>query len=188
MAASSEYSGNFSNIVYFFNRIQYSLDKLSRKNINIFPKVKQYVVFDHLLNGKDVMAVLPTGFGKSLLFQLLPDIIPIKSKNNIVVVVSPLNSIIEDQLNVLCKIGISGTQLQLEKEEEIPKLFDDDITTFTNEKLPVPTDIVNGKFNILFSHPESLLSEEGRILLLSKVYQQNVVAFVIDEVHCVEKW
>lgn len=189
MAASSEASGKFENVLYFFKRIQHGLDKLRERNIELYPRVKQHVVFDYLLNGKDVMAVLPTGFGKSLLFQLLPDIIPIKANKNIVIVISPLNSIIEDQLNVLHKIGISGTQLQLEKEEDIPKLFDhDNIAHQQQKKLPVPTKISKGEYNILFSHPESLLSEEGRILLSSEVYQKNVVAFVIDEVHCVEKW
>ena len=41
---------------------------------------------------------LPTGFGKSLLFQLLPDFLPVKADKNIVIIVSPFNSIIEDQL------------------------------------------------------------------------------------------
>ena len=38
--------------------------------------------FEYLLKGKDIVAVLPTGFGKSLLFQLLPDIVPVKADNN----------------------------------------------------------------------------------------------------------
>ena len=39
--------------------------------------------FEYLLQGKDILAVLPTGFGKSLLFQLLPDFVPVKADNNI---------------------------------------------------------------------------------------------------------
>ena len=63
----------YRKIAYLFTRIQYSLDK---NNISFIPKLKQIICFDHLLNGNDVLAVLPTGFGKSVLFQLLPDIIP----------------------------------------------------------------------------------------------------------------
>ena len=40
--------------------------------------------FEYLLKGKDIVAVLPTGFSKSLLFQLLPDFLPVKTDNNIV--------------------------------------------------------------------------------------------------------
>ena len=44
----------------------------------------QVKCFEYLLKGKDTVAVLPTGFGKSLLFQLLPDFVPVKADNNIV--------------------------------------------------------------------------------------------------------
>ena len=56
--------------------------------------------FESLIDGSDVIAVLPTGYGQSLLFQLLPDILPTKTTSNVVLVVTPLNLIIEDQLIV----------------------------------------------------------------------------------------
>ena len=62
-------------------------------------KPLQVKYFECLLKGQDIIAVLPIGFGKSLLFQLLPDFLPVKADKNIVIVVRPLNSIIEDQLN-----------------------------------------------------------------------------------------
>ena len=62
-------------------------------------KPLQVKCFECLLKGQDIIAVLPTGFGKSLLFQLLPDFLPVKADKNIVIVVCPLNSIIGDQLN-----------------------------------------------------------------------------------------
>ena len=49
----------------------------------------------------DVTAVLPSGFGKSILFHLLSHLIPVKTRKNRVIVVCPLNSIIEDQIGVL---------------------------------------------------------------------------------------
>ena len=59
---------------------------------NNFPsfclKPKQVQCFDFLLRGFDVITVLPTGFGKSLLFQLLPDFMPVKGSQTIVLVVS----------------------------------------------------------------------------------------------------
>ena len=64
-------------------------------------KPLQVKCFDYILKGYDVVAVLPTGFGKSLLFQLLPNLLPIKADKNIVIVVCPLNAIMDDQLKVL---------------------------------------------------------------------------------------
>ena len=47
---------------------------------------------------------------------------------------------------------------------------------------------MNGDVQIEFAHPEALLSKEGRELMNSKVFERNVVACVVDEVHCVEIW
>ncbi|XP_057302688.1 ATP-dependent DNA helicase Q1-like [Hydractinia symbiolongicarpus] len=74
-------------------------------------KPKQVQCFKALLKGRDVVAVLPTGYGKSLIFQLLPDVIPQKSTRNIVIVVCPLSSIIEDQVQFLNSVGISAMSL-----------------------------------------------------------------------------
>ena len=66
----------------------------------------------HILNGFDVVAVLPTGFGKSL-FQLLPNFLPTKADKNIVIVICPLNAIVKDQLKVAKNIGIKAEVVQL---------------------------------------------------------------------------
>ena len=61
----------------------------------------------------DVVAVLPTGFGKSLLFQLLPNLLPIKADKNIVIVVCPLNAIMDGQLKVLKDRKVAADVLQV---------------------------------------------------------------------------
>jgi superfamily II DNA or RNA helicase len=66
------------------NRIHIALHNAGMAN-RIF-KPQQIQCFDYICKGHDVMAVLPTGFGKSVLFQLLPDILPTKTTINIVVV------------------------------------------------------------------------------------------------------
>ena len=76
-------------------------------------KPLQVKCFECVLKGLDVIAVLPTGYWKSLLFQLLPDFLPVNGDKNIVLVVSPLNSIIEDQLRILEGRGVSADVLQL---------------------------------------------------------------------------
>ena len=79
-------------------------------------KPKQIECFEYLLEGSDVIAVLPTGFGKSILFQLLPDFLPVKSESNIVIVACPLNSIIENQVFVLNERGIPADILRVKRE------------------------------------------------------------------------
>ena len=89
-----------------FERIQYTLTKTTFPDFTFKPK--QIQVFDKLLQQNDMIAVLPTGYGKSILFQMLPYLLPLKCKQNIVLVITPLNSIISDQMNILKKIGITA--------------------------------------------------------------------------------
>ena len=145
------------------------------------------------MNGSDVIAVLPTGFGKSLLFQLLPNFLPVKADKNVVIVVCPLNSIIEDQLKVLGERGITADVLQLASvdREGIESLFnpEDNDESVDVSKLKSPSEkLLSGDIQIVFAHPESLLSKEGRELMKGKVFQRNVAACVVDEAHCVEIW
>ena len=67
-----------------------------------------------------LIGVLSTGFGKSMLFHLLPHFIPVKTTKNTVIVVCPLNSIIEDQLKVLKPRRITANVLQLAVNEKEP--------------------------------------------------------------------
>ncbi|KAJ7308645.1 hypothetical protein OS493_040389 [Desmophyllum pertusum] len=169
---------------------------LNRRNFPSFClKPLQVKCFEYVLKGLDVIAVLPTGFGKSLLFQLLPDFLPVKGDKNIVLVVCPLNSIIEDQLNVLHDRGVSADVLQLVSDQQrvCESLFLSDKTeseSNTDEiKLKSPNEkLLNGDVQIVFAHPEAMLSKEGRELMNSKVFKRNVVACVVDEAHCVEIW
>ena len=89
-------------------------------------KPLQIKCLEHILKGHDLVAVLPTGFVKSLLYQLLPNFQPVTASRNIVIVVSPLNSVIEDQLKVLKSRGISADVLQLESDEMSESLFHSD--------------------------------------------------------------
>ncbi|XP_028397832.1 ATP-dependent DNA helicase Q1-like isoform X3 [Dendronephthya gigantea] len=165
-------------------------------NMGGFPsfvlKPLQIKCFEHILNGFDVVAVLPTGFGKSLLFQLLPNFLPTKADKNIVIVVCPLNAIIEDQLKVAKNIGIEAEVLQLvdHRMKVAESLFKSDEMTAESDDVGVllSDKMLNGDVQLLFTHPEALLSEKGRNLMKSTVFQRNVVACVVDEAHCVEMW
>ena len=138
-----------------------------------------------------------------MLFHLLPNLIPVKTRKNIVIVVCPLNSIIQDQLGVLRDRNIVADVIQVAVNERKPAedLFEEDEP---ENQLPVKSDqldvfiepkvmciseeILNGITPIIFAHPEALLSKEGRKLMGSKIFQDNVVGCVVDEAHCVELW
>ncbi|XP_066910993.1 ATP-dependent DNA helicase Q1-like [Clytia hemisphaerica] len=156
---------------------------------NICFKPKQIQCFEFLMEGHDVVSILPTGYGKSLIFQLLPWILPQKSpgKGNIVIVVCPLTSIISDQINVLKNLGVKAVTLPTswneEFDESVPDLFP--CTNNTEQSKP-ESELLNPSFTLLFGHPEALLSEKCRKLLKSEPYQERVTACAVDEVHCVE--
>ena len=83
-------------------RLQCSSEK--NKLGDIFLKPKQVAYLDFLYHGRDVVAVLPTGFGKSLIYQVLPFLFPVKDKSNIVIVVKPHNIFISLVVNLfLCQ-------------------------------------------------------------------------------------
>ena len=73
-------------------------------------------MFEYLLQGFDVLSIVLTGFGKSLEFQLLPDFLPVKSCQNIVIAVCLLTSIIEGQISALKLIEIPAGILPIIKE------------------------------------------------------------------------
>ncbi|WP_314435660.1 RecQ family ATP-dependent DNA helicase [Massilia timonae] len=125
----------------------------------------QQRVIDSVLDGKDTLAIMPTGGGKSLCYQ-----IPAKMLEGITVVVSPLISLMKDQLEKLEEIGIRSVQVNssLSAEEEHAAL----------------EAIASESCEIVFCTPERLVSPEF-IDVLRKVTLDIVV---IDEAHCISQW
>jgi ATP-dependent DNA helicase RecQ len=118
-----------------------------------------------VLNKKDTMAVMPTGGGKSLCFQM-----PAIFFNGIVVVVSPLIALMRDQVQSLQRLGIPGGAIY---SGQTPA-----------EKRIVFDGIKSNKHFILYLSPERV-QREGFALWIKK---QNVALFAIDEAHCVSQW
>ena len=133
-------------------------------------KEEQRLAIEALLSGKDVMAVLPTGFGKSVIYQ---SFVIAKNFANVntasIVVVVPLRSIIEDQLQSN-DFGLKAVAF-----EKIPQLL---------------TDIGANKYNVIFASAEQALSAEFTALLKdeSSEFKRNLSLVVIDECHTVETW
>lgn len=119
---------------------------------------------------KSLLAVFPTGGGKSITFQL-PALMSGANLHGLTVVLSPLQSLMKDQVDNLEKMGITeavtinGLLDPIEREKSFER-------------------VENGSASILYISPESLRSRTMENLLLKR----NVVRFVIDEAHCFSAW
>ena len=124
---------------------------------------------------KDVLAVLPTGFGKSSLFQLIPGLCVELNKiefsdypkSPIMIVVCPLNALIDCHME-LKRRGISCTCLPGDDGDK--------------------DGAHAGRHSFIFANPEALiLNEKWRQMLQSTVYQENLFGIVADEAHVIPK-
>ena len=156
--------------------ISYALQRLGTPNLILKPE--QRSVIESVCNGKDTFVWLPTGFGKSICYQTLPFVFDQTSRKcaaggSVVVVVSPLISLMEDQVASLRKRGVNAA-----------------IVTsgggVSNEFCAIDDDL--GKYSHLFCAPEALISSRWREALERPVISDRIVALVVDEAHCVSKW
>ena len=122
------------------------------------------------LAGRSLLTVFPTGGGKSITFQV-PALLAGKAEKGLTVVLSPLQSLMKDQVDNLEKlditeaIAINGLLDPLERAEAIRR-------------------VAEGEASILYLSPESLRSRTIERLLLNR----RIVRFVIDEAHCFSAW
>ena len=122
------------------------------------------------VDGKSLLAVFPTGGGKSLTFQV-PALISGEAEKGLTVVISPLQSLMKDQVDNLEKVGITeavtinGLLDPIERAKSIERIAD-------------------GSTSILYIAPESLRSKTLEHILLGR----KIVRFVVDEAHCFSSW
>ena len=136
-------------------------------------KEHQKQVITKFVLGSDVFVNLPTGSGKSLCYWMLPATFNFlrQEEGSFIIVVSPLVALMKDQVKGLARVGVSAIATG------------DVIERSTLER------IHRGKYQIIFFSPEGLLQNlEWRDVLQSPTYQERLVAFVIDEAHCVKDW
>ena len=132
------------------------------------------------VNGEDVFVNLPTGYGKSLIFQMAPlvhvwmneNFSPVWwKKDPIILIVSPLLALMQDQVKKLTSLGLKAAYVGAEQEPAVLQ------------------DVEKGKFMFVFVSPESTLAtERWRNALESDAYQMNLIGVAVDEVHCVTEW
>jgi ATP-dependent DNA helicase RecQ len=125
----------------------------------------QQEIIQASLDGRDVFALLPTGGGKSLCFQL-----PALLRAGLTVVVSPLIALMKDQVDQLQAAGVAATFLNstLDAAEARARL----------------RRLHGGEFRLLYAAPERLMLDDWKNNLRS----WNVAALAIDEAHCISEW
>ena len=147
-------------------------------------KEEQRIAVRHIFDGNDIFVWLPTGFGKSICYECLPFVFDYSlgctqdlSARSLVIVVSPLRSLMIDQVTSLRKRGVSAAILS--GHDGIDKSL-----LATDSDLVIP-----GKYSLVFSAPEAIVgSAKWRERLLTTPLNDRIVAVAVDEVHCVSKW
>lgn len=130
------------------------------------------------LAAKDVFVLMPTGGGKSLCYQL-PSIISSGCTRGITMVVSPLISLMEDQLAHLQELGIKASVLNSNTTADEKNLINQALYDRNPEAL----------LQILYVTPEMLSTNQGMISKLERLHERKRFArIVIDEAHCVSQW
>ena len=138
----------------------------------------QLEAINSTLSGKDTFVLMPTGGGKSLCYQL-PSIVRSGTTKGVTVVISPLLSLMEDQVDHLKRLGIQAFLINGECSREHRDLIYDGLSKNS------PEDYIQ----LLYVTPE-MVNNSGRILNeLGKLYRRGKLArIVIDEAHCVSQW
>ncbi len=130
-------------------------------------RLNQQSIIEAVLNGKDVMAIMPTGGGKSICYQL-----PAVLLDGLTIVISPLIALMKDQVDALQANGIRAAFLN---------------STLSNtEQNHIITAVRNGEIKLLYLAPERLFAGGMQFVDFLRTLPCNL--FAIDEAHCISQW
>ena len=130
-------------------------------------KDKQIEVLDNYMAGRDVIGLLPTGYGKSMCY-----LIPPLMSNKVMFIISPLISLMEDQKEKLIDRHIPVAALHGNNPNRPQEILD----------------IIDGKIYIVYMSPEFLVKGDG-LELAKSLYESNQLGYLaIDESHCISQW
>lgn len=125
----------------------------------------QKQVIMQILNGEDTLCLMPTGGGKSICYQ-----VPSLVLDGTTIVVTPLISLMKDQVDTLKQLGIAATYIN---------------STMTNQELrETMNEIQNGMYRMLYISPERLQSDEFCTMMKSI----SIPLVAVDEAHCISQW
>jgi ATP-dependent DNA helicase RecQ len=137
-------------------RIHYGFDKF---------RPGQEKAIDAILDGKDVLVVMPTGGGKSLIYQL-----PALVLDGITIVISPLIALMKDQVDAMNRIGIPATFIN---------------SSISPDEVKERLGLVKKEFyKLLYIAPERFYNDE----FVAALAEINVKLFAVDEAHCISQW
>ncbi len=125
----------------------------------------QKEVVTSLLDGKHVLAVMPTGAGKSMCFQ-----IPALKREGLTIVVSPLIALMEDQVAALKLAGVPADAINSSRSR------DDSVAVWRSA--------TSGELKLLYLAPERLMTER----MISALQKLQINQLAIDEAHCISRW
>ncbi len=128
-------------------------------------RLEQANIIKTLLSGEDVLALMPTGGGKSLCYQ-----IPALVREGTGIVISPLIALMQDQVAALHQLGVKAAYLN-------STLSFDQIRQVENA-------LLNGRLDLLYVAPERLMTAD----MLRLLDRAKLALFAIDEAHCVSQW
>lgn len=181
---------NYPNVENVVRRLRHTICpqgcNYCNKYLDIHYNLKQYFGYEQFrtyegeplqersvqaaVEGKSLLAIFPTGGGKSLTFQL-PALMEGRTLHGLTVVISPLQSLMKDQVDNLAERGIADAVT-------INGLLDPISRSLAIQR------VLDGEASLLYIAPESLRSKTIEKILLAR----HVVRFVIDEAHCFSSW
>ncbi|MDA3886599.1 MAG: ATP-dependent DNA helicase [Candidatus Delongbacteria bacterium] len=125
----------------------------------------QKEIIGDILNNNDALVLMPTGGGKSLCYQL-----PAVMNDGLTIVISPLISLMKDQVDYLQSIGISAVSINSGMDyDEIDK---------------IRRQLINKEIKLLYVAPERIMTEK----FLNFLHQLKISLIAIDEAHCISEW
>lgn len=164
--------------IWIDDYIQYEISDANKKQLTEFMELVfgfnsfndgQYEILVHTLNGNSTIGILPTGGGKSLIYQLSSLLEP-----KITIVVDPINSLIKDQIDGLKrKFGITRCL---------------NITSSNDDKQKDEQKLRKSNAMFVFTSPERFQNEVFRKILLNLSFNRSIERIVLDEVHCLSEW